>query len=152
MAATWLLAVALVRIPATRRICLVRNGRALSVLCWQFCILWVALRLYDYDDETKATWSLADSLKQTIIIMSSSLAWGLHFMVMLSFWGNLKWKHPIMTACCLAFGMFEEELHLIPSEDDLQDSVLLSSLLYEDHDLSHLSDSELDEKPSKLEV
>jgi hypothetical protein len=101
--------------------------------------------------------------------MSSSLAWGLQFMVMLSFWGNLKWKHPIMTACCLAFGMFEEELHLIPSEDDLQDSVLLSSLvgisfdvindqaniafkLYEDHDLSHLSDSELDEKPSKLEV
>jgi hypothetical protein len=59
MAATWLLAIALVRIPATRRICLVRNGRALSVLCWQFCILWVALRLYDYDDETKATWSLA---------------------------------------------------------------------------------------------
>jgi hypothetical protein len=59
MAATWLLAVALVRIPATRRICLVRNGRALSVLCWQFCILWVALRLYDYDDETKVTWSLA---------------------------------------------------------------------------------------------
>jgi hypothetical protein len=58
MAATWLLAVVLVRIPATRRICL-KRGNALCVLCWAFCAFWVALRSYDYDNETMKAWSLA---------------------------------------------------------------------------------------------
>jgi hypothetical protein len=49
MAANWLLAVVLVRIPTTRRICL-NNARYLSLLCWIFCVLWVAALWY-YDKE-----------------------------------------------------------------------------------------------------
>ncbi|KAG1875836.1 hypothetical protein F4604DRAFT_1762303 [Suillus subluteus] len=55
MAATWLFAVALVRNPATRRICL-KDARNLSRLCWMFCALWEAALWY-YDGEFVETWS-----------------------------------------------------------------------------------------------
>ncbi|KAG1865963.1 hypothetical protein F4604DRAFT_982214 [Suillus subluteus] len=150
MAATWLLAVVLVRNPTTRRICL-KDAIVLSILCWAFCGLWI-VALLDNDCKTVEMWSLTDVLKQNAFELSSTLAWALEFMVMLSFWGNLKWKHPIATVWCLVSGILEEVSHdLIPSENNL-DLFAYSSLPHEDPDLSYLSDWELDEKPDKLEV
>lgn len=55
MAASWLLAVALVRIPITRRLCL-DNARDLSHLCLTFCVLWVAA-MWFYNKEPIETLS-----------------------------------------------------------------------------------------------
>ncbi|KAG1888647.1 hypothetical protein F4604DRAFT_1899647 [Suillus subluteus] len=149
MAATWLLAIVLVRIPITRRSC-IKDARGLSILCWVFCGLWLAQRYYD--NLAVETWSPADILKQIAIVLGSTLALALEFMVTLCFWGNLKWKHPIMTVWYLVSGTLEQAFHdLVPSENNL-DLFAYTSLPHEDADLSDLSDSELDEKPYKLEV
>ncbi|KAG1851861.1 hypothetical protein DFJ58DRAFT_419219 [Suillus subalutaceus] len=55
MAETWLLAVVLVRIPTTRRICL-KDAIVLSILCWAFCGLWI-VALQNNDFKTVEMWS-----------------------------------------------------------------------------------------------
>jgi hypothetical protein len=134
MAASWLLAVVLVRIPTTRRICL-NDARDLTRLCWAFCVFWVAAISY-YDREAVETWSgkfaavtpemptnimhTIDVPKKFAIYFCATLAWAVEFMVMLSFWGDLKWKRPIVTVGCLVSGTLEKALHhLIPNEDDV---------------------------------
>ncbi|KAG1774716.1 hypothetical protein EV702DRAFT_481466 [Suillus placidus] len=114
------------------------------MLCWAFCALWVvALLHYDIKAET---WSLAEYLRLFAIYCSSTLVCTLEFMVMLSFWGNLKWKHPIATVWFLILGSVgQASRHLIPSENNLE-LLANSSLPHEDPDMSHLSDSQLDEK------
>ncbi|KAG2749057.1 hypothetical protein P692DRAFT_20538032 [Suillus brevipes Sb2] len=114
MAASWLIAVVLVRIPTTRRICL-NNAGDLTHLCWIFCMLWVAALWY-YDREPMET--ILDVPKKFAIYFCATLAWAVEFMVMLSFWGNLKWKRPIVMVGCLISGTLGKAFHhLNPSED-----------------------------------
>jgi len=101
--------------------------------------------------------------------LSFTLTWVLEFMVLLSFWGNLKWKHPITTVWCLVFDTLDQAFRrLIPSENKqylIEFSSLVSVLFgiihnqvnitfkfHEDPDLLGLSASGLDEKLSKVEV
>lgn len=59
MAATWLLAVILIRIPITRRIFL-KDSFKLPILCWAFYgLLVVAIVIYDDNGETAEVRSLA---------------------------------------------------------------------------------------------
>ncbi|KAG1723317.1 hypothetical protein EDD22DRAFT_487594 [Suillus occidentalis] len=117
MAASWLLAVALVRIPITRRLCL-DNARDLSQLCLTFCVLWVTA-LWHYDKEPIET--LSDVPIKFAIYVCGTLAWAVEFMVMLSFWGNLRWKRPIVTVGWLISGTLGNAFHhLIPSDDDVE--------------------------------
>lgn len=140
MAASWLLAVVLVRNPTTRRICL-NNARDLTQLCWIFCMLWVVAVWY-YDREPMET--ISDLPKKFAVYFCATLAWAVEFMVTLSFWGNLKWKRPIVAVGWLVSGTLEKAFHhLIPSEDDVEPPAY-SLLPHEDSDLSHFSDLQLD--------
>ncbi|KAG2080361.1 uncharacterized protein F5147DRAFT_738366 [Suillus discolor] len=140
MAATWLFAVALVRIPSTRRMCQ-EDLSGLWLLCWAFCVLWGSILLwYDsewYDRETlRLEWKWTDLLKDLAIIFGSTLAWALEFVVMLCFWGNLQWKDPIATFGWFIFlGPVVRDVEEGDPENDL-DLFVNSSLLHEDHDFT----------------
>ncbi|KAG1851870.1 hypothetical protein DFJ58DRAFT_885966 [Suillus subalutaceus] len=154
MAATWLFAVALVRNPATRRICL-KDARNISRLCWVFCALWEA-----------ALWYYDNVPKKFVMYWGATLAWALSFMIMLSFWGDLKWKRPIPMVWSLVKGGSKRVSdHLISSENNMElfaySSLVGISFGIHEHaniafkpqknpDLSHLSDLRLDEKPSNF--
>ncbi|KAG2119908.1 uncharacterized protein F5147DRAFT_757123 [Suillus discolor] len=145
MAATWLFAVALARIPITRRMCR-EDLSGLSILCLVFCVLWTRILVW-YDHGTAepemVTW--ADVLKRLAIFFGSTLAWALEFVVMLCFWGNLQWKDPIATSWrFITLGPVDES----DPENDL-DLCVYSSLLHEDPDLLP---SQLDEKVFTSEV
>jgi hypothetical protein len=117
---------------------------------------------------TNITYTI-DFLKHTAMELSFTLTWALEFMVLLSFWGNLKWKHPITTVWYLVFGTLDQAFRrLIPSENK-QCLIEFSSLVgvlfgiihnqanitfkfHEDPDLLGLSASVPDEKLSKVEV
>jgi hypothetical protein len=59
-----------------------------------------------------------DVPKKLAIYFCATLAWAVEFMVMLSFWGNLKWKRPIVMVGCLISGTLGKAFHhLNPSED-----------------------------------
>ncbi|KAG1894922.1 uncharacterized protein F5891DRAFT_700179 [Suillus fuscotomentosus] len=143
MAATWLLAVVLVRIPITRKVFL-NEPFKLPILCWAFYgLLVIALVIYD-DSDTAETRSLADLLENKAMVLSSSLAYALYCLVTLSVWGNLKWnfwKHPIAKVWWL--------INLGPVMEEL---FVHSPLPEDDPDLLHLSDSQLDEKSFTSEV
>ncbi|KAG1853847.1 hypothetical protein C8R48DRAFT_722582 [Suillus tomentosus] len=138
MAATWLFAVALVRIPSTRRMCQ-EDLSGLWLLCWVFGVLWAfMLSCYEpYDRETvKLEWKWTDLLKSLAIMLGSSLAWMLEFVVMLCFWGNLQWKDPIATFWWfIAAGPLARDVEEGEPENDL-DLFVNSSLLHEDHDFT----------------
>ncbi|KAG1791049.1 uncharacterized protein HD556DRAFT_1445569 [Suillus plorans] len=139
MAATWLFAVVLVRIPSTRRIFL-EDLSGLSILCWVFWVLWLCVLAqwsqYDRGTVELPEWKWTDLLKQLAIILGSSLAWMLEFVVMLCFWGNLQWKDPIATSWWLiASGPMVRDVEEGDPENDL-DLYVNSSLLHEDHDFT----------------
>lgn len=78
-------------------------------------MLWVAALWY-YDREPMET--ILDVPKKFAIYVCATLAWAVEFMVMLSFWGNLKWKRPIVMVGCLISGTLGKAFHhLNPSED-----------------------------------
>ncbi|KAG1853849.1 hypothetical protein C8R48DRAFT_722589 [Suillus tomentosus] len=138
MAATWLFAVALVRIPSTRRMCQ-EDLSGLWLLCWAFCVSWGFILLWyePYDLGTmELEWKWTDLLKDLAIILGSILAWALEFVVMLCFWGNLQWKDPIATFWWfIALGPVFRDVDEGDPENDL-DLFVNSSLLHEDHDFT----------------
>ncbi|KAG1853845.1 hypothetical protein C8R48DRAFT_325749 [Suillus tomentosus] len=146
MAATWLLAFVLIRIPITRRIFL-KEPFKLPILCWAFYgLLVVAVVIYDDNGETAEARSLADFLERKAMVLSSSLAYALNCLVTLSVWvWNSKWnfwKHdPIAKMWWL--------INLGPVMEEL---FVYSPLPDDDPDLLHLSNSQLDGKPFTSEV
>ncbi|KAG2356912.1 hypothetical protein BDR07DRAFT_1463819, partial [Suillus spraguei] len=136
MAATWLFALVLVRVPATRRVCL-DNAYIISPLCWTFCAF-------------ETTNMQPNPLKQSAMYYGVTLVLALEFMVMLSFWGNLKWNRPVLMLWPLVRSRLERVSdHFILSENT-PDMFAYSALPPKDLDLSHLSDSQLDSKLSNF--
>lgn len=87
-----------------------------------------------------------DVLKQRVMDLSPTLAWALEFMVMFSFWGNLKWKHLIATVWCLILGTLEQPFrNLKPSAQEQSGLVCIFVVVA-------YFRPQLDEKPSKLKV
>ncbi|KAG1791052.1 uncharacterized protein HD556DRAFT_663310 [Suillus plorans] len=166
MAATWLFAVVLVRIPSTCRM-LLQDLSGLCTLCSIFSALWTCVfQWYDHGtvNPEMVTWAgkvaalhlqelqlmymhTEDVLKLIAILLGSMLAWQVEFVVMLCFWGNLQWKDPIAT-----FWWLITLGPMIHDEDEPPNDLHLftySSLLHEDPDLLFL---QLDEKIFTSEV
>lgn len=78
-------------------------------------MLWVAALWY-YDKEPMET--ILDVPKKIAIYFCATLAWAVEFMVMLSFWGDLKWKRPIVTVGCLISGTLGKAFHHLNPSDD----------------------------------
>ncbi|KAG1791050.1 uncharacterized protein HD556DRAFT_1528610 [Suillus plorans] len=133
MAATWLFAVVLVRIPSTRRMFL-EDLSGLSILCEVFWVLWTFFLLQWYDGAAveleMVTWT--GVLKRLPIFLGSILAWALEFVVMLCFWGDLQWKDPIATFWWfITWGPTFRDVEEGDPENDLH-LFAYSSLLHED--------------------